>query len=148
MKMKLIIAGILLIACGCSQERVAESEKDSDELFSEQCKLLSMAVDSMARCNDSLAIAEMHTRLEEAMAEAAMKHAPQVHLKFSEGKNDTLMRLTDAYLREYKKAMKRTRVESVLQDTAAVDLQTKSIGAESSKEMQKGKQETPHKFKR
>ena len=133
-KVCLIIAEILLVACGCSQERVTESEKDSDALFSEQCKLLSTSIDSMARCSDSLAIAELHTHLEKAMAEAAMKHAPQAHLEFSEGKNDTIMRLTDAYLQEYKKTMGRIHPEPVLSETAVIALQTKSEGVAVSKE--------------
>lgn len=129
----LIVATLLLIAGGCSQERKKESGKDSDALFSEQCKLLSDARDSMALCSDSLVIAELHANVEDAMAAAAMKHAPEAHLEFSEGKNDTIMRLTDAYLREYKKALKRTLPKPVSPDSAVAVLPIKSENTGSSK---------------
>lgn len=87
----------LILFIGCANKDETVDRTDSNALYQDIKKMITLYTDSIAKAADSTSIAGIIERFEENLTKTNFKYPANADAKMTEGQQDTLYMLTSAF---------------------------------------------------
>ena len=121
----LAITGSLLLLCaaaqGCRNNNKGVDRSPARELYGRSLKLLRLYTDSTKASRDSATLLALAERFDKKLTNLNYEYPPETTLMFTEGENDTVIRLTARYVELRDSLLYRFAHPLEVRDTVASD---------------------------
>lgn len=98
---------IIILASSCSKGKEQKQTSDYNSMFDKTVDLFLTYTDSLKTVNDSASYDRIIKTVDDKLTKINYEFPPEVDFALTEDQNDSLIRLSDIFLMEKKKALKR-----------------------------------------